>query len=248
MGWNRMGDTCGSNLSGPEADDYAVRSDGDRGPRDARGKWVGGVERGMYKSPPFPVGATVGELTVLRYEPKSDRAGRARGWHPVCRCSCGWEGSVDRQNLIRGRSTRCNFCAKIKSNQKRYWKYKHACDDDATRTRLLNRLSACITRCHNPNSKQFHHYGGRGITVYGGWRADRASFLQYALTLPGHDKPELEMDRIDVDGGYEPGNIRFVTRSTNMQNRRDIRTMQERILALEAENADLRHRLSWTEK
>jgi hypothetical protein len=202
----------------------------------------------MYKAPPFPVGATVGGLTVLRYEPKSDRAGRTRGWHPVCRCSCGWEGHVYRQNLIRGMSTRCNQCAKIKTNQKRYWKYKHACDDDATRTRLLNRLAACISRCHNPNNKQFHHYGGRGITVYGDWREDRTAFLRHACTLRGHDDPSLEMDRIDVNKGYEPGNIRFVTRATNLRNKRSVRAMQERILELEAENADLRHRLSRAEK
>jgi hypothetical protein len=114
--------------------------------------------------------------------------------------------------------------------------------DDKHRTRLLNRLAAAITRCHSPNNRAFSHYGGRGIEVYTGWRKDRASFLQYVQTCSGWDNPSYEMDRIDVNKGYGPGNIQFVSRSDNLKNKRQVSVMQRRIADLEAEIADLRSR------
>jgi hypothetical protein len=114
--------------------------------------------------------------------------------------------------------------------------------DDEHRTRLLNRLSAAITRCHSPNSRVYKHYGERGVHVHQQWREDRAAFLRYVQTLPGWDDPSYEMDRINVDGGYEPGNIRFVSRSDNLKNKRQVADMQRRIAELEAEVTYLRSR------
>ena len=213
------------------------------GSRNPNGTWLGGVVRGNYKDFPLAVGEKRGELTVLEWGSHKSTGGRSLGWHPICQCSCGWTGVVLRENLLKGRSTRCNRCAKVAAHTKRYWKYESVCPDEATRARLLNRISSCISRCHNPNSKPYAHYGGRGIYVYAPWRADRLAFLTYLLSLIGHDQQNLELDRIDVDKGYEPGNLRFVGRSTNMANRRRIGDLQTRIAALEAENADLRHRL-----
>jgi hypothetical protein len=72
------------------------------------------------------------------------------------------------------------------------------------------------------------------------WRKDRAKFLQHVRTLPGWDNPSLEMDRIDVNLGYEYDNIRFVSRKENMLNKR-------RIQDLEREIADLKARLRHSE-
>jgi hypothetical protein len=74
----------------------------------------------------------------------------------------------------------------------------------------------------------------------------RADFLRYLLTLDGWDKPELQLDRIDNEQGYVPGNLRFCTRSTNMANKRkikarDVESLKRRIALLEQENANLRH-------
>ena len=115
--------------------------------------------------------------------------------------------------------------------------------DTEHRSRLLSRLAAAINRCHRPKDKNFKHYGERGVTVSPTWRADKAEFLRYIQTCPGWDNPVLEMDRRDVNGNYEPGNIRFITRAENMRNKRQVTDMQRRIQELEAEVADLRSRL-----
>jgi hypothetical protein len=78
-------------------------------------------------------------------------------------------------------------------------------------------------------------------------------FLRYLVGLDGWDQPALQLDRIDNNGGYVPGNLRFVTRSVNMANKRRITAREvvefrRRIEALEAENADLRHRLRRAEE
>jgi hypothetical protein len=113
--------------------------------------------------------------------------------------------------------------------------------DDQHRIRLLNRLSAAISRCHCPTNRVYKHYGGRGIYVCQDWRQDRAAFLRYVQTLDGWDNPALEMDRIDVDGHYEPGNIRFVSRSTNLRNKRKIADLEARIRHLELRLAQQVH-------
>ena len=70
------------------------------------------------------------------------------------------------------------------------------------------------TRCHNPNHLCYHRYGGRGITISARWD----SFLNFLEDMG--ERPEgRELDRIDNDGNYEPGNCRWVTRAENMRNR-----------------------------
>ena len=91
----------------------------------------------------------------------------------------------------------------------------------------------------------YQNYGGRGITVFEEWRKNKRAFLEYVVTLEGWDNPSLELDRIDVDKGYEPGNIRFVTRSQNAANKRSVQKMQARIYELEAR---VRHLEQWTKK
>jgi hypothetical protein len=131
--------------------------------------------------------------------------------------------------------------------------FEEACPDRTHRDRLLDRISAIIVRCTNPKAQTYPDYGGRGITVYPQWAENRVAFLRYLVSLDGWDKPQLQLDRIDNDKGYEPGNLRFVTRSANMSNKRkikarDVESFKRRIAILEAENADLRHRLRRAEE
>jgi hypothetical protein len=99
---------------------------------------------------------------------------------------------------------------------------------------LLGRISAAINRCHNPNDTGYPNYGERGIPVHAPWREDRRQFLAYLAALPGWDDPLLEMDRRDVNRGYEPGNLRFITKQENRANQRTVLELQRRIADLEA--------------
>ena len=200
---------------------------------------VGSAISGSRRKYPLPsIGHRSGKLTVTGYV----RGARLGVKALIVQCECNQvEYTVDHHNFKNFRSTRCPLCAKKAASTKRYWTYSEAMADDAHRTRLLNRLSAAITRCHNPNAKKYKDYGGRGIYVCQEWRDDRAAFLKYAKTLDGWDNSANEIDRLDNDKGYEPGNIRFATRSENMLNKRKVERLQAQI-------NDLRSRLRRAEE
>lgn len=88
-------------------------------------------------------------------------------------------------------------------------------------------------RCTNPNHPKFHRYGGRGISLYDGWKTING-FMEWALSNGW--KSGLTIDRIDNNGNYEPDNCRFVTQSENSRKksttkltRQDADKIRERI-------------------
>ena len=180
----------------------------------------------------FPgIGHRSGKLTVTGVVSRTGRGLTAL----IVKCDCGFpEYTVEGNNYKNFKTTRCNICAKQASGRKRYWRYAEAMPEDDHRTRLLNRLAAAITRCHSTKDKNYQNYGARGIYVRDEWRTDRAAFLRYVRGLVGWDNATLEMDREDVNGGYDEGNIRFITRRENMLNKRRVGDLERRIAELEA--------------
>lgn len=77
--------------------------------------------------------------------------------------------------------------------------------------------SSMIQRCTNPNVKCYRHYGGRGIKVCDRWRR---SFRAFADDVEERPSPRHTLDRIDNDGDYEPGNVRWATKSEQRINAR----------------------------
>lgn len=73
-------------------------------------------------------------------------------------------------------------------------------------------------RTSNPNHKSYKNYGARGISMCPEWANDYAQFERYCLENGW--KPGLQVDRINNDGNYEPGNIRFVAGQENRRNTR----------------------------
>jgi len=70
-------------------------------------------------------------------------------------------------------------------------------------------------RCSNANNDSYYRYGGRGICVCEQWE----SFDTFLRDVEFAPTPNHEIDRIDCDGNYEPSNVRWATRITQMNNR-----------------------------
>ena len=74
------------------------------------------------------------------------------------------------------------------------------------------------TRCYNPNYSEFDSYGGRGIIVDPSWINDFPAFLAHIGPRPS---AKHSIDRIENDGNYEPGNVRWATLETQVNNKRN---------------------------
>ena len=75
-------------------------------------------------------------------------------------------------------------------------------------------------RCYNKKHKYYNYYGGRGISVCTDWKDDFKAFHDWAI-INGYQEG-LSIDRIDVNGNYEPENCRWTTYNIQMQNTREI--------------------------
>lgn len=75
-------------------------------------------------------------------------------------------------------------------------------------------------RCHNKNSERYESYGGRGIKVCDEWVNSYIAFRDYILDTLGERPEGHSLDRINNDGNYEPGNLRWASRKQQANNRR----------------------------
>ena len=100
---------------------------------------------------------------------------------------------------------KCNKCLKRTHGQSASKAYK--------------RWASMKTRCTNPNHEGFKNYGGRGITVSEDF-CDFDKYIKYVNSLPNNNKPGYTVDRIDNDGNYERGNLRWSSHSSQGLNRR----------------------------
>lgn len=77
-------------------------------------------------------------------------------------------------------------------------------------------------RCNNPSKKEYHHYGGRGIKVCLRW----SYFLYFLADVGSRPSSEHSIDRIDVNGDYEPCNVRWATKQEQIENTRVARFLE----------------------
>lgn len=152
------------------------------------------------------IGKRFGKLTVIGY---GGSDGKNSAW--LCRCDCGNESIVRRPNLRSGITQSCGC------NRNANWLVTHGqARKGVNRTKVYRAWADMKTRCYNSNWKEYHYYGGRGITVCERWLN---SFENFYADMG--DSPEgMSLDRINNDGDYEPSNCRWATSSQQAYNRR----------------------------
>lgn len=130
----------------------------------------------------------------------------------LCRCDCGVYVIVFTLSLKRGATTSCGCRkAEVTSSRSKTHGMSHSPE--------YGIWSGMLQRCFNRNDHAWHDYGGRGITVYEGWlgKGGFAAWLDYMGPRPS---PLHEIDRIDNNGNYEPGNVRWATTKQQSRNTR----------------------------
>jgi hypothetical protein len=140
-------------------------------------------------------GEQFGRLTVVSYAGES---------HWSCLCLCGKTTRVLASNLRSGKQRSCG-CYRASHNR----------THGMSQTSIYRRWNAMLLRCEDSSHPSYHHYAGRGIRVCARWHR----FEDFYADV-GDPPPRMSLDRIDVNRGYEPGNVRWASGSTQAKNKR----------------------------
>jgi hypothetical protein len=138
--------------------------------------------------------------------------GRAKNGHAVCKWECKYCSKLFTAHAgdIRSGHTESDGCYKKAINTT----HGHSAVGRVSHTYRV--WCMIIQRVLNPNHVDFHNYGGRKIGIHPSFMTFEG-FLAYVGVIPDW----AEIDRIDNDGDYAPGNIRLVTHRQNQRNKRD---------------------------
>jgi len=98
--------------------------------------------------------------------------------------------------------------------------HNHLYKNGLSSTRLRYIYDGMKARCYNTNNPSYRNYGYRGINICKEWLENFENFYNWAINN-GY-KDELTIDRIDVDGNYEPNNCRWSTKLEQASNKRNI--------------------------
>jgi hypothetical protein len=137
---------------------------------------------------------------------KIEKPSGAKFYKGLYLCDCG-KPTIVLPAKVKAGSTKSCGCLK--------YRIKHGYSSHP----LYPKYNGMRQRCCNPNSDAYKDYGGRGITICDEWLNNPESFFIWAEKNGG--RKELQIDRIDNNGGYSPDNCRFVTCEINQQNKRN---------------------------
>jgi hypothetical protein len=159
---------------------------------------------------PYPnlTGQTFGRLVVLRESESSGPGNRV--WN--CECSCGVVKDYSKSNLTSGRSQSCG-CLRVESSRETGRKTKHG----VHKSPEYNSWQCMKNRCLSPTDKSYANYGGRGIHIHQPWLE---SFDQFLMDVGRKPFANYTLDRIDTNGHYEPGNVRWSSVRDQCNNKR----------------------------
>lgn len=150
-----------------------------------------------------------GRLTVVEITNE-----RTSGRHVVwkCICDCGNECYVNAASLTSGKTKSCGCLAKESRGTSRITHHK-------SNEKIYRVWQSMKDRCNRKKNKNYPHYGGRGLKVFSEWEDDFQTFYDWALAN-GY-KEGSQIDRVDVNGNYEPSNCRWVNVKMQQNNKRN---------------------------
>lgn len=161
------------------------------------------------------VGKKFGRLTVVEYSHNTKTYGeegtiKAVTHFYTCQCECGIKCIVRRGNLTSGHTVSCGCYHReqqVNTNTSHGLSY----------SRIFRIYAGMKQRCYNLKQAKYNQYGGRGIKICDEWLADFMNFYTWSMSNGYNDT--LSIDRIDVNGNYEPSNCRWVNMKIQQQNR-----------------------------
>lgn len=158
-------------------------------------------------------GKRFGRLTVIRQD--GIASNMQSMW--LCKCDCGNIKRIMYSNLTTASIKSCG-CLR---NEKKKWK------NQKEYQRLFSIFRGIKGRCYNHNDPAYKNYGARGIRVCEDWLKTKglgfSNFYNWAIQNGYQD--DLSIDRIDVNGNYEPSNCRWATAKEQSNNKRNNRVI-----------------------
>ena len=131
----------------------------------------------------------------------------------LCQCDCGNQKIVSSYKLRSGNTKSCG-CLQAEHRKSGFHK-----THGMTNTKLYVIWQNMKHRCSDPKNIMYKHYGGRGIKVCEEWLQGFAPFMEWAFSS-GYSEG-LSIERIDVDGNYEPKNCKWIAKTEQYLNRTD---------------------------
>lgn len=187
------------------------------------------------------VGMTFGRLSVISKANTRIYKSGGKKTAFLCRCSCGNEVEVLGSSLTKGQQS----CGCLKNEKF----IERSTSHGMTKTKTFVTWCAMKTRCNNKNASSYVNYGGRGIKVCDDWNNSFEAFLRDMGEKPSD---EFSIERINVNGNYEPSNCKWATKKEQVRNKRSNRfitfngitkTLVEWAESLKMDQASLRERL-----